>query len=327
MAGSYQIDDPVTRHVRKDYAVLIGDMTVQDALESIRAQGFGDRIIYFYVTDAEQRLVGVVPTRRLLITPLERPLREIMDARVITIPDTFTVFDACEYFIIHKLLAFPVVDAERRIIGIVDVGLFSNGMFDLNEREQMDALFESIGFRVSQVRDASPLKAFRVRFPWLLATVASGVLCALLVGAFQATLTASLILAFFLTLVLGLGESVCVQTMTITIHAVRYEAVSGAWYLRALAKEISVALLLGGSCATIVGATVYAWKRTLLPSLVIGGGIVCSLAVACVLGVTVPTLLHRLKLDLKVAGGPLTLALTDILTVFFYFGLATLVLR
>lgn len=108
MSSSYQIDDPVVRHVRKDYAVLIADMTVQDALDSIRAQGFGDRIIYFYVIDAEQRLVGVVPTRRLLITPLDHPLREIMDARVVTIPDTFTVFDACEVTVKLSLLGHAV---------------------------------------------------------------------------------------------------------------------------------------------------------------------------------------------------------------------------
>ncbi len=108
-----------------------------------------------------------------------------MIRQVVAIPHAATVLEACEFFLLHKFLAFPVVDEQRRLTGVVEIGLFTDEVFDLAEREQSDAIFEAMGFRLAQVRDASPLTAFRYRFPWLLATIASGSLCALLASALR----------------------------------------------------------------------------------------------------------------------------------------------
>jgi magnesium transporter len=93
--------------------------------------------------------------------------------------------------------------------------------YGLRQRNQADALFETLGFHVTQVGNASPFWAFRLRVPWLLATIASGTLCALLASLYELTLAKSMVLAFFLTLVLGLGESVSMQSMSVTIQAMR----------------------------------------------------------------------------------------------------------
>src|ERR1019366_4723009 len=111
----------------------------------------------FYAMDEEEWLAGVLPTRRLLTAALEQRLADIMIARVVAIPETATVMEACEAFVLHRFLAFPVVDARRRIVGVVDAGLLTDEAFDIAEREQTEGLFESIGFHLSQVRDASPL--------------------------------------------------------------------------------------------------------------------------------------------------------------------------
>lgn len=316
------LTEPVLAHARKDFAVLGVEMTVAGALAAIRQRGIGEKIVYFYVVDGEQRLVGVVPTRRLLTASLEQRLTEIMVSRVLAIPQTATLLEACELFVLHRFLAFPVVDEQRRIVGVVDVSLFTQEVLNLSEQERMNEVFEAIGFHVSQVREASPWRAFRFRFPWLLATIASGTACAFLVGAFELTLAKSLVLAFFLTLVLGLGESVSIQSMSVTIHALRFTRPTWRWYVRAFQREAGTALLLGVTCGATVTAIAWLWRGAALPALVIGGGIVLSLGTACVLGLSIPAILHALKLDPKIAAGPVTLALTDIFTVLFYFTLA-----
>src|SRR5579872_7320509 len=188
--------ESILQHTRKDFPLLHQEQTVQAALDTIRREGIGEKIIYFYVVDSERRLAGVLPTRRLLTSPSDRRLSEIMVPRVVAIPSTATLLEACELFVMHKFFAFPVVDEERRIVGMVDVSLFTGEVLDLAQGEPADDVFEAIGFHVSQVRDASPFKAFRYRFPWLLATIGSGTVCALLAGAYEATLAQSLVLAF-----------------------------------------------------------------------------------------------------------------------------------
>ncbi|MGC8990469.1 MAG: magnesium transporter [Verrucomicrobiia bacterium] len=314
--------EPVLSVVRKDVTTLRHDLTIQQALDVIRREGVGEKIVYFYVIDDGARLVGVLPTRRLLTAPLDRRISDVMIRRVVAIPHTATLLEACEAFIMHRFLAFPVVDDQKRILGVVDVTLLTEEAFDLAEREQTDALFESIGFRVSQVRGASPVRAFRFRFPWLLATIGSGTICALLAGAYELTLAKSLVLAFFLTLVLGLGESVSMQSMAVAIQALRAKRPTLRWYFESLKRELGTAILLATVCGIVVGAVAWIWQKHGAAAVAIGGGIWLSLCAACCLGLSVPTLLHALKLDPKIAAGPVTLALADIITLVAYFGLA-----
>lgn len=320
------LNEPVLRFARKDFTTLDQNLTVEQALASIRQRGVGEKIVYFYVVDDAEKLVGVVPTRRLLMAPLAQPLSELMIKSVVAIPHTATVMEACEVFVLHKFFAFPIVDANRRVVGLVDVGLFTEEVFDIAEREQLSEVFETLGFHVAQVRDASPWRAFQIRFPWLLTTIVSGTFCAFLAGAYHLTLEKSLVIAFFLTLILGLGESVGIQSMTVTIQSLRTSRLSWPWYFSSLAREISTALLLGISCGLVVAAVVLAWQRAPLPALVIGASVTFCLLTACVTGLSVPAALHALKLDPKIAAGPITLAVADIFSLLFYFNLAKVVL-
>jgi magnesium transporter len=320
------LDEPVLTLARKDFSELREHLTVQQALDVIRREGVGEKVVYFYVIDDEGRLKGVVPTRRLLASPLETRLSEIMITRVLTLPHTATVLEACEMFVMHKLLAFPIVDTGRRIQGVVDVGLFTQEVFDIAEKEQTDEFFEALGFHITQAREASPAKAFALRFPWLLATVVSGLVCAVLASMFEATIARALVLTFFLTLVLALGESVAMQSMAIAVQALRSARLTMAWFLRGLRREIGTALLMGLGCGSLVALVAALWRGFNAPAGVIALTILLSLCCACIYGITVPAVLHWLRLDPKIAAGPVTLALTDVSTLVIYFGLATLVL-
>lgn len=229
-------------------------------------------------------------------------------------------------FVMHRLLAFPVVSADRKMLGVVDIRLYADGMFDVGEREQVDQLFEQMGFRAQALRQAAPLKAFRMRFTWLLSTLVGGTLCALLSGAFHATLAQALILTFFLTVVLGLGESVCVQAMSLAIDALRHEQPTAAWFRRRIGRETAISAMLGTACAAVIGTIAWAWQGQAAAAGAIAGGIAAAVVAAGAIGIAVPSLLHRLGLDLKVASGPLALALTDLCTLTCYFGAAAIVL-
>src|ERR1700677_868755 len=139
------LNDLVTQHMRRDFTQLRVGETVEEALASLREKQPEGRIIYFYVVDAEGRLQGVVPTRRLLLSSPDKPIAEIMVKQVIAIPTTATVLDACEFFTMHRLLAFPVVDEERRIVGVVDVELYTTELSELETSYRSDDLFQLVG--------------------------------------------------------------------------------------------------------------------------------------------------------------------------------------
>ena len=336
-SGIPDFNAPVADHARKDFPLLDADMAVGEALERIRREGVGERVVYFYAVDEQKRLVGVVPTRRLLTAPLETPLRHVMVPRVVAVPATATILDACEFFVLYKFLAFPVVDEQRHVVGVIDANLFAEEILEAGDGTAREAgspitqvspeFFEALGFHIEQIRGASPWRVFRFRFPWLLVTVAGGTLSAILAGFFEATLAHSLVLAFFLTMVLGLNESVSMQSMSVTIHALRSAHVTWRWLATAFRRELETALLLGAACGLVVGLIVWLWRNSGAAAFVIGGSIALSLVTACGFGLGVASLLHRFKLDPKIAAGPITLALADFFALVIYFTSAWLVLR
>lgn len=317
---------PISNLMRSAYISLDCEMTVGDALEYIRKHSGDDQIVYYYVTDMDNVLKGVIPTRRLLTSDLDKKLEDVIDRRIKFIPQEAALMDVWEMFIFHKYLALPVVDNEKHLVGVVDVSLFTDNISDILERNRPDDVFETIGFRYSQIRNASALRVFRYRFPWLTATIISGVVSAIMVSRFELVLAQSIILAFFLTLVLGLGESVSMQSMTVTIQAFRNMRPTVRWYIRSILKELQSAFMLGLASGLLVFLAIIIWQRTMLSAVVIGGSIILTITVSCLIGLTIPSVLHLLKLDLKIASGPLTLALADLFTIIIYFSVASFIL-
>ena len=313
---------PVVDYARTDFPLLREDMAAEGALALIREHGIGERIIYFYVVDEDERLTGVLPTRRLLTAPLEARLGDIMVRRVVAIPRTATLLDACDLFVMHKFFALPVIDENRRVVGTVDLGVFTQEMLDVGEPEPTNEVFEALGFRLSELRDASPFRAFRVRFPWLLATIGSGTAGALLAGFFEATLARAIVVSFFLALVLALAESVSVQSMTLTLQALRSTRPTPGWFWKTAWRELRSGALIGLGCGAVVTAIVWLWRGQTPAAVTIGASVAGSVVIANFAGVLVPATLHALKLDPKIAAGPITLAVADVLTLLLYFSLA-----
>jgi len=326
LGSSASLEQPVVNFIRKDFVSVRPHWTISECVASLRGEQETGGIYYIYVTSDTGQLLGVIPIRRMLAVEPETLAERIMISSLLTLNQKATVGDACELFIDHKLLAFPVVDAESHLLGIVDVNLFTDEIIDMSQRQHADDVFQWIGVKMEVLRNASAFEAFRYRFPWLTATMGSGVACAVLAGFFEATLAQAAILAMFLTVALGLGESVSIQSMTMTMQALHGQDSLRDFIRTRLLKEVQTAGLLAISCGAIVGTVSIFWPGIWLMSVAIGVSIAMTIVFAGLTGLAVPTILHKLKRDPKVAAGPITLAIADLATVFLYLGAGTIAL-
>jgi magnesium transporter len=314
--------------MRRDFIALPSNFTIGRTLDLFRSEGIPHGIQYFYVVDADKRLVGVLPSRVLLSGALDTPLTEVMIKRLITLPDSSTVGDAVELLTNHRLLAVPVVDGAGRVLGIAEVSLAVEGALDMAQKQETADLFQLAGIRLSSLKRAGVWGTFYQRMPWLMATIAGGTMAAVITGMYEDTLAMALPLAFFLTVTLGLGESVAVQALTITVQGHHGNRGRRTAMLRRMLGEGSSALLLGAACGAIVGMIAYLWKGSASVGWIIACSLTGSITLAGVVGVAIPLLLLRLPGTAgRVAAGPLTLATADILTLLIYFQTATWVLR
>ena len=316
----------VKSFIRTDTVLFSESLSVDAVIKKIRSKNISDQIVYFYVVDEMQKLVGVLPLRRLISACPEQSVGEVMLRNVITVNKNDTLAETFKVFNKHKYLSLPVIDGEKKFIGVLDISVLTGSTINPSEKRRFDDVFETIGIRSSCISYLTPLSAFKHRFPWLVPTIISGISCAVLSSFFEQTIADSLVIAFFLTLILGLGESVSIQTLTITIRQLHVEPPSWMWFLGAIRRELFTALYLGLGVGLVIAMLVYLWKRSIVTGLTIGASIILSLSSACFFGLTIPSLLHRTKLDPKVSAGPLVLGLADLFTLFFYFTLARLFL-
>jgi magnesium transporter len=317
-----QLNDPVARHMHRNITRLRAGQTVGEALAWLREHPPTGRILYFYVVDDDGRLQGVVPTRRLVLSPPDQPVAEIMVSRVVTLPAEATVLEACEFFIQHRFLALPVVDEERRLVGVVDVELYTEEMSQLDEEGPRDDLFQLIGVHVAAAQPGSALAAVRARFPWLLCNIGGGILAAFLTGLFEDELQKVVALALFIPVVLALAESVAIQSVSLALETMHGLPPTWRALLRRIRREAVTGLGLGVLSGLAVAAVALVWLGHGRVALCLLGGIAGGMAVAAVAGLSVPNVLRLIHRAPHVAAGPVALVVADMVTLLLYFSLA-----
>jgi magnesium transporter len=322
MLKRQNLETPVVEVMRIDCTRLPAGRTVGETLELLRKQRPSERIIYFYVVDAGGRLQGVVPTRALIMSPPDRRVDEIMVKRTVALPATATVRDACELFALHRFLALPVVDEARHLLGVVDIELYTDELDQLSDTEARNDLFSAIGVYAGKEGETSSWTAFLRRAPWLGCNLAGGLICAATASAFQAELTRVVALALFIPVVLNLAESVSSQSVSLTLHRMHGQTPGRDFLVKASRRELVTGLLLGAGCGTVVGTTAWLWQGHSRLGLSLLFGITGGVIFSALLGMLLPVALRLLKLDPKVAAGPIALAGSDVATLFAYLGFA-----
>ncbi len=317
-----RLDAPVRDHLRRDFIRLRPEWTVGEATAWLRENPSAGKISYFYVVDDGDRLRGVATARALLTSPADRPLAEVMIREVETLPATATVREACQQLQRRRLLAFPVVDADGALLGVVDVELCTDEIRRLDDPAARDDLFQQIGVHSADAKPRSPWRSFRKRFPWLGCNLAAGLLAAFLSSVFEDMLRRVVILAFFFPLVLNLAESVSSQSVSLALQLLHGRPPTWRSMLKRLYREGATGALLGLGAGGVVALAALAWRGNVGVSLALLGGIAGGVAVSAVLGMALPILLRLLRLDPRVAAGPVALAAADVITILCYLTLA-----
>ncbi len=317
--NNLDLSRPVLRYLTPCPATLYAPETVAAALERLRGESLGERIVYFYVLDERGELAGVVPTRKLLLAPLHERIGDLMTRPVVSLPQSATLRDAFEALRDRRLLAVPIVDDQHRLIGTIDVGLLGRKMGAEWAKESED-VFQLVGLHLADELQRSAWHSFRNRFPWLLLSLGSGLIMAWLTGLFHEELATAVAIVFFIPVILAIAESVAIQSLTITLQALHHWRVIGLRY--GVLRSMALTALLGFGCGVLAAIVAYVWLGDQRLAVLLLGGMLISAIAGGAMGTAVPHAVHVLKLDPKLASGPAALALTDLAALAGYLVLA-----
>jgi magnesium transporter len=319
------LSSPVIHAMHAVRTAVHAGATAAEARVALRERRLDHHLFYVYVVDDDDRLLGQVSARRLLLCDGEEPVVELMHPSPAVASFTDTVGKAFETLANLRQLAIPVVDGEGRLLGVVDVTAFTA---DAAERLEQGGLefFGRLGAAVEEHRMGGPARGFRLRMPWLLCNIASGIACAFIVEAHEALLAEAVVIASFIPLVLTVSESVGVQAAELSVGLLRADARRSA-FLRRMRTELATCLMLGacaGGIVSFVSQLLSDKGEHRLVMLVLLLSVMASAMAAACIGSLVPRVVRRLRADPRFASGPVTLMLVDVATTVIYLTIAAM---
>lgn len=307
-----------------EYATLTPQLTAFDAIQRLRHEAPDKETIYqAYVIDNERRLLGTVSLRDLIVAPTSARVADLMVEDVIFSQVADPQEEVAHKISKYDLIALPIVDHEHRLVGIVT---YDDAM-DVAEEEATEDFHRvgTVGKLDGSVRDAGIPLLYRKRVFWLVALVFGNLLSAASIAHYEDTIASYIVLVFFLPLLIASAGNAGAQSSTLMVRALSTGDVELRDWGRMLGREFVVAGLLGLTMAIII-STIGAARGGPEIAAVVGLTMVAVVIIGSVLGMSLPFLLSRFKLDPATASVPLVTSIADVTGVLIYFSVATWIL-
>jgi len=296
---------------------------VRDLLRGRAQEERTEDIAYLYVTDAAQRLVGIVSLRDLVFRRAERRMGEIMNREVKFVRADADQEELARQFEHYHYLGLPVLDAEGKLVGVVK----ASDALEVAAKEATEDMQLMVGLS-GEERALTPWQhSIKRRLPWLYINLGTAFLAAFVVGLFEDAIAKWTALAIFLPIVAGQGGNAGMQTLTVIIRDLALGELAPGDGRRALVKEIILGLLNGLAIGVVVGLIGWWWKGSLTLGVVACGAMLLNQLAAAASGVLIPLGLKSLRLDPALASSIFLTTVTDVAGFFFFLGLATMGLK
>lgn len=315
-------EDSIGRLMTPDYVAVYPEWSVAQAMEHIRQFGHDSETInVIYVVEDNFQLIDDLRIRDFILADPQDSVRSLMDERFVFLRASNDRETAIDTFRTHDRVALPVTDDSNVLLGIVTI----DDVLDVAQEEATED-FQKFGSISVQDKVVNPLQAsiftlYRYRIGWLFALVLMNVFSGAAISRYEHTIEQVVSLVFFLPLLIDSGGNAGSQSATLMVRALATgEAYIKDW-LKLMLKEIPLALLLGGTMALGVAAVAGFRAPEVVP--VVAMTMVFIVLVSSLLGLSLPFVFARFKIDAATASAPLITSLADIIGVLIYFSVAT----
>ncbi len=316
-------DDTAGGIMVPDFIALREDVTARQAIESLQTEHSDvEMAFYLYVVDEYGKLVGVSSLRQLVVVPPETPLKEFMTTDVFSVQTDMDQEEVAKLVARYDILAVPVVDGSNRLVGIVTV----DDVIDILRKEATEDILKMAGAGEEFVETKSILKSTRIRLPWLFASCMGGIFAFFIIGEFESSLSKFTYLAAFIPVIMGMGGNIGTQSSTIVVRGLATGRIHVRDIWSVVLKELSIGIILGLVYGLLIGFVAQFRYSMEALALSVSLAVICSMSIAALVGSLVPMGFARINIDPAVATGPLVTTSIDIISVFFYFLIATTLL-
>ncbi len=316
-------EDSAGRVMTTSFVGLDQKMTAQDAIDSIRSLGDdNEAVLYLYVVDDQRCLLGVVPIRRLVSAPPHRPVGEIMIREPVSVRAEADQEEVAALVRRYDLLAIPVVDIDRRMLGVITV----DDVIEVITEEATEDMYRLAGLSGEDRVFSPAYTSVQKRLPWMLLNLGTCFLAAWVVGLFERAIEQMVALAVFMPVVAGMAGNGGTQSLTVITRGIALGEIEFSTGLRAALKELAVGITIGIVTGIASALIAYLWHGNPVLGLALFLSMVIAMAVSGLMGAAVPLGLKALRQDPALGSGVIVTTFTDVFAFLAFLGIATLLL-
>ncbi|MED1600907.1 magnesium transporter [Alkalihalophilus marmarensis] len=308
----------------KEFIRVSAVETVAEVIGRLRKEApDAETIYYLYVVDEREKLVGVVSLRDLITSEETDLVQDVMSREVVSVSAKTDQEDVARLIKKYDFLAAPVISNEGKLVGIVTV----DDIIDILEEEATEDLGEFSASKGATDVDVSSFQAAKKRAPWIILLMFFGLITAEVIGQFEETLEAIVLLAAFIPLLMDSAGNTGTQSLAVAVRGLALGTVErdGVWKM--LKRELGTGLMLGFICMLVIAGIVTVMHGNMMLAFIVGISIFLTLSIATIIGTIVPLIINKMKLDPAIASGPFITTVNDILGLLIYFSIATALLE
>jgi magnesium transporter len=303
-----------------EFVSIVANQTVRSAMYVLKnAADVAETIYYIYVVDTDNKLVGVISLRDLIINDEDTMIADILNERVMSVHVGDDQEDVAQTFRDYDFLALPVTDYDDHLLGIVTV----DDIIDVIDDEAASDYSGLAGVNVEEVSE-NPIKASSRRLPWLITLLFLGMATASLISHYEELVSEASILAVFISLITGTAGNAGTQSLAVAVRRLAINDDKENSFMKTVVGEVLTGLFTGAITGLTIFAIVAVWKQNPILGFVIGMAMMCAITVANLAGSLIPMLMDKLGFDPAVASGPFITTLSDLTSVLIYFNIASL---
>jgi len=316
-------EDTAGSMMNTDTITLRPDVSIDVVLRYLRLKGeLPEATDTLYVVNENDQLIGDVPLSTLLTVDPTLSIAEVMDNKIETLRAEMEEREITKLFERHDWISAPVVDANNCLLGRITI----DDVVDIIRENAEHSMMGMAGMDDDEDTFAPIIPSAKRRTVWLAINLIAAFIAASVTNMFEATLEQMATLAILMTIVPSMGGIAGNQTLALVIRGIAVGHIGNSNTKWLIGKEAAVGVLNGIIWAILVATAVTLWKGDIKIGYIIAGAMFINLSAAGIAGVTIPLLMHKYKVDPALAGGMALTTVTDVIGLFSFLGMATLVL-
>lgn len=311
-----------------EYVAIREDMTAARAIEELREIApDAETVYYVYVIDLDNKLVGVISLRELIIANPQAAISDILRSNIISVPVDMDQEEVARIVSKYNFLAVPVVDHDGALLGIITV----DDVIDVIHEEATEDLYRMAGTTDEEAEEEEEfstriMTSLKSRLPWLFITLLGGVISGQILNGFSDKISAVVALAFFIPLLTGMGGNVGTQSSTVTVRGIAMGQIKSDNVITVILREALVGLSIGSVLGLIVGIFASIWQGKPMLGVCVGLAMLGNMFTAATMGTVVPIVFRKVGIDPAVASAPFISTAIDITGLLIYSTLATILI-